>query len=428
MERNDAGQYFVPMNVDGSNWNDGIMNSTKTLIFCVTVAINFFIIFQISKVRMSVQTEYLIYGIMVYIDQLIIRYGLLEERYYYRMYKKLKLFEISTPALFWNVSDLREVRKCAILVYPEGKQGVIFTVDKDTIVGRGEDAETRHREALSEFYREVVNKGFHLVQLNIMEPAGKDPRLKVMDDIVGRQKNENLRLLLEQIVGHNKRVARETLYETDYFLLYRNNLVRDELLIETAMQCVYKLLDGCYTDQKILSKKEVINLMREEYGVKYFNFSEATASMYASSGVRIPKAIEIKRIGYIDNTEDEVGDIENKRLKNLVFFVKSGKVAAGEWDIKSVLYGKFKREVAEEYESFGFSDIKGTGAKALENMDLDSEIFGVESESLESEQDIMNDLMYGESEDPVYEDVDLEEGVGAVKKKRRWFGRKKKKE
>ena len=79
----------------------------------------------------------------------------------------------------------------------------------------------KHFDAWSEFYKSLNLMGYRYVQMNIMEPAGKDVRLDELADIASHAKNEGVRTVLELSTGYMKEISRATLNEKDYILIYK---------------------------------------------------------------------------------------------------------------------------------------------------------------------------------------------------------------
>lgn len=399
LNKNRNGQMFLPMNVEGGTWEEGFFNSTKVCVLIASAFINGGIALWASTLYIGWVALLLIYLLLVFVDQLVLRYIIFEEKYYSRMYQKMKMFEISTPSVFWAISSIKETEDGAVMVYSDAKIGVIVKVERDTITGKNEEFLETHYDAISDFYKEANIKQLKFVQMNIMEQAGKDPRLPKLDELVLKAPNKNIAKIVEAQIGHIKKITRATLFESDYWLFYSDDMNRSEALISDSIDCVYKLLDGAFVGFSILSGKELIELMKEEYGVKYFDYTEATVNMFRNSGLHIPKAFKIAGVRYESNEEAEIGNVENNRLNTLASYINRGVIKDGEWTIKDALSGKIRNtEKQNKQKIIGFNEVEALGKRDEQGekavINLDDDIFGEESDIIEYKESFIDDLLY----------------------------------
>ena len=77
---------------------------------------------------------------------------------------------------------------------------MFIRLERDTITGKDKDFRETHFDAISEFYKEMNNRQYQFVQLNIMEQAGNDPRIDTLDELVLKSDNANLAELIEMQV------------------------------------------------------------------------------------------------------------------------------------------------------------------------------------------------------------------------------------
>lgn len=425
------------MNVEGGAWEEGFFNSTKVCILIATVFINAGMFMWLS----TLYVEWPVYAvtalILVFIDQLVLRYLIFEEKYYYRMYQKMKQYEISTPSVFWNISTMRETEDGAVLVYADGKVGVIIRVERDTITGKNSDFREIHYDALSDFYKEINLKNLKFIQMNIMEQAGKDPRLQELDKLVIKAENKNIAKIVEAQVGYIKKVTRATLFESDYFLVYCDDLNRAESIVTDTIDCVYKLLDGAFIGFRILNSNEVLDYIKEEYGVKYFDYTEATVNMYRNSGVHIAKAFKITGVSYISEEKADIGNVENNRLITLASYINKGIIKHGEWTIKEALSGKIRNDKSSQNNRklASFDTVISEGLSEVKpEVNLDDDIFGEMIEDTNTGSTIadkasalMDDILYPQLDDTGL--IDIKDSIEVEKKeiepKKSIFKRKK---
>ena len=299
------GKMFIPMNLEGGSWNEHFVTTPKLVCIAIIVFSAVLLGFYLADKEASLSSYITIYGIWAAVSSFILRFIVFEEKYYYRMYKQLKKYEITTPSVFWDIASVKDTMDGAILTYSDAKVAVLIKLERDTITGKHPDFKETHYDAISDFYKEIVNKRYSFVQLNIMERAGNDPRIDNLDKLLYSSDNANIRKLMELEIGHIKNITHHTLYESEYVLIYTSDTSKMDSIIDDAIDIVYKVLDGAFIGYKILRARDIIEIMKEEYGVRYFNYTEATLNMFEDKGIHIKNPFEITKIVYTD------GDVQN---------------------------------------------------------------------------------------------------------------------
>lgn len=299
------GKMFIPMNLEGGSWNEHFVTTPKLVCIAIIVFSAVLLGFYLADKEASLSSYITIYGIWAAVSSFILRFIVFEEKYYYRMYKQLKKYEITTPSVFWDIASVKDTMDGAILTYSDAKVAVLIKLERDTITGKHPDFKETHYDAISDFYKEIVNKRYSFVQLNIMERAGNDPRIDNLDKLLYSSDNANIRKLMELEIGHIKNITHHTLYESEYVLIYTSDTSKMDSIIDDAIDIVYKVLDGAFIGYKILRARDIIEIMKEEYGVRYFNYTEATLNMFKNKGIHIKNPFEITKIVYTD------GDVQN---------------------------------------------------------------------------------------------------------------------
>lgn len=406
--KNRSGQMLIPMNVDGGAWEDSFFNSTKLIILAATIFANVLIIAWLTTLYVGWAAYAVVGLILLFIDQLILRFMIFEENYYYRMYRKMKQYEISTPSVFWNISSIRDTEDGALMIYADGKVGLIVRLERDTITGKSDDFREMHYDAISDFYKELVIKNLKFVQMNIMEQAGKDPRLQKLDDLVLRAKNPNIAKIVEAQVGHIKKITRATLFESDYFLIYSDDINRLDGLTTDAIDCIYKLLDGAFIGYSILDTNEILEMLKETYGVKYFDYTEAAVNMHRDTSINIPKAFTLVGINFVSGDTAEIGNVERSRLNVLTSYIDKGVIKRDEWTTKDALQGRIrniKNISGLSKRGVKLKDIEedSRNAQGPNEISLDDDIFG---EVPEVEKEGLSDKLNNIVDDILYPDVD----------------------
>lgn len=334
------GNMFMPMSIEGSNWNENFITTPKLACIVGIILSIFVIILYLNSVSARVGGYLFCIGIWFIASTLVLRFVIFEEKTFYKMYKELQLYKISTPALFWNIATIKDTDEGAILTYADGKIAILVKLDRDTITGKSKEFVENHYDAISDFYREVVTNKYSMVQMNIMEQAGKDPRLNELNKLVYKSDNANIVKLMELEVGYIKTITRKALYESDYFLFYTNDLSKIDIIIQDISECIFKILDGAYSGFSILSSKEIVDIEKESYGVSYFNSTQASLMMFNRTSGNIPNPFNITGIVWDDNTEQVLNNREISKINSIASYVISGAGNMDEVSLKDALYRK----------------------------------------------------------------------------------------
>lgn len=384
------GRMLIPMNVDGGVWEDNFFTTAKFITLAVLLVLDFLAVLWCSNFSNKGAKIFVYIGIAL-VSQYVIRIFILEEKYYYKMYQKMKSNSITTPAIFWGIANIKETEDGAVAIYSDMKIGVFVRLERDTIVGKPEQFKEQHYDAVSDFYRELNLRNYKFVQLNIMEQAGKDPRLQHLDELVSKTDNKNLAKIMEMQVGYIKNITRATLFESDYFFIYTEEMNRSDRIAPDVIDCVYTILDGGFISYRILSTKEILDLVKDIYSVKYFDYTEATLSLFKNSGVSVGKPFIIKEIEFDTGERVKIDEVGINRLNTLASYVTKNDIKYGEWTIKDALKGRIKNSISgnrsiasdlEDDNSAGYSDDG--------YIDLDNYAFGVDTNYEEQSKELVN--------------------------------------
>jgi hypothetical protein len=342
LDRN--GNQFIPMNVEGQGYNDNFWSTGKVVTLFLVVLIGVVMLVALPSSGYTTFGKLLFTVIYLLVSINCIRYIVFEEKFYYRMYKELQGNEITTPGIFWNIASIKNTEDGAILTYADAKIGVMVRIDRDTITGKPMDFEETHYDAISDFYKEIVNAKYSFVQLNVMEMAGKDPRLSEIDKVVGKCTNDNVRKLVQLQIGHIKNIAQNSLYESDYILIYSNDITKIDTIIPDVIELMFTILNGAYIGYKILNQREIIEYEKESFGIKYFNSTEASLNIYKGNAGSATAPFYISGILWNNGEEQELDNNKRSKLRYITSNIISENVSLRDAKIKERIYEPKKQE------------------------------------------------------------------------------------
>lgn len=313
------GNMFIPMNVEGGVWNEHFITTPKFICIVLMILALVIIIMELAAREPAASFfQYVIWiGLWAIVSFFVVRFVIFEEKFYYKMYKEMQKYEIATPAVFWNISSIKDTDNGGIITYSDARVGIIVKLDRDTITGKTADFKETHYDAISDFYRAVNDSRYSFVQMNIMEQAGKDPRLNELSKLVNKNDNPSIRKLMELEIGHIKNITNTTLYESDYFLFYTNDISKVDTIIDDIGECLLKIFDGAFIGYSVLGTKEIVELVKELYGVKYFNSTQASLFMFDFNGAGGVSPININSLIWTDGNMQKLVPAEINKLRKI---------------------------------------------------------------------------------------------------------------
>lgn len=307
---------FFPKSIDGGASDDSFFGGFKLTIVLVILIGNILnILYCIDSFTMSIMSKIITIIIWLFISQLIIRYFILNERYFYGLYVRMKNSKVLKPSAFWGIVAFEDNIDGCVVTFQDLKVGVYVKLHRDSITGRQLDIKEVHYDAISDFYAKINKYGLGIKKLDLMEPVGNDPRLMELDKLVGNcGDNQNLKELVSIQVAYTKYLTRVNMYESEYVLIHSINYnERGQKLIQYAEEALQELMNGCYSGYTILDRNDIEELVKENYGVKLFDSNKATIDLFKRNG-NYKKAFKIVAVGYKDGTIEELDG--NNRTNN----------------------------------------------------------------------------------------------------------------
>lgn len=371
------GNMFIPMNVEGASWDENFITTSKLVWIVCSLGAGFVMYLWLSGNYAPTSTYIFATIIYLFLLQLVIRYIVFEEKFYYKMYKQMKESQIATPAAFWNIASVKETMEGAILTFADAKIAILMRLERDTIIGKEEEFVEQHFDAISEFYNELVKRRYSFIQMNIMEPAGNDPRLHELSKLIDEgSDNPNVTKLIKMMTGYIRDITRKTLYESDYVMIISTDINRVDQIIDDAIECAYKIQDGAYLGYYILSSKEIIEFIKDEYGVGYFNLNEATLNMFRNNGVITDKPFKLLEVVYSDEVVQKLGSREVNKLRQLASCVNERTINQKDISIRKTLFVKQNKNNNSgiDFESLG--ELGDTRRRARSNSESSQESSG----------------------------------------------------
>ena len=335
-----SGNMFIPMNMEGNNYSDSFWQTYKLITIVVQLFILAFILLSPVLGDGTWGGALKLLALWLIAMFFVVRFVIFEEKFNYKMYKQMLEYEVSTPATFWDIVAIKNTEDGAILTYRDGKIAVMLKVDRDTITGKPREFKETHFDAIQDFYHRLQDYKLSFVQMNIMEPAGNDPRLAELDKLVVKNDNPNIRKLMQLEVGFTKTITKRTLYESDLFLIYVKDRTRIDTLMNDVEDCVYELMNGAYIGYRFMDEADILDFIKDEYGVSYFNRTQATLSLFSRTNQSLKPTFRIAKVEDTDGREFEISDSSFKIIHGMADAAEKGKLDKTQINLKRDVISK----------------------------------------------------------------------------------------
>ena len=278
---NDKDKVFVPINIEGGKTvkSSSFWNTTKSFIIGAAIAIFLFVLFLIQEYPTAVRIGICI-GYWFLFFFIVVRQFLIEERYYKKSYIRRKKYETTTSGINWGIIFSNETPLGTSVGYIDGYIGCFVRLERGSIIGQPEDYIDRSLDCYSECLKTLIRKGYLMTIINTSESAGKDKRLIDLSETIKEEHNKALRNLLIYDMAYMKEKAEKTSYETDTILIYTNNYLLLNSIIEDSLEATQLLLQGAYRNRYILNENEILDLHKELNGVNFMDIVASKVDMF----------------------------------------------------------------------------------------------------------------------------------------------------
>lgn len=178
-------------------------------------------------------------------------------------------------SLIWNAFDIVDA-SIPVLVYPRGYKGVCVHLDKDIVIGKGENARYDHNTALATAYDALKRRGFFWYHVDYMDIVGKDDRLDWLQERVSVADNPELRKLLTIMLTDVRFCMDKSYASYDSYILITKGDIDD--VVARVCEVMQYFNSANYIRLKFLNRYGVRDLIKIVYGIEDFSTTEASES------------------------------------------------------------------------------------------------------------------------------------------------------
>ena len=271
----------IPLTFDSSSKPQGLTNDKfylSLLVFGVWIFCA--IVFIISALTISEKFLYVIGSFIL--STLIIRFLLMREPYFKKKREDLVEKDFQYPhSVFWNIYEVTNSYPY-ICRYANGLKSVFVVFDKDVIVGREQDDDYYHYEAIADAYLQMYKRGIDCMHIDYMDTVGKDDRVNSLFDLANNAENKDLKEILTRMFDNVEYIMEHSYASYDVYCFYYKG--KDELFMDELDVVLDAFLEANYIRYRILDKNEIGELVKSVFNITDFSVKEASEKLFTDLG------------------------------------------------------------------------------------------------------------------------------------------------
>ena len=263
-----------------------------TIIWTVALSIIAVILFFVIITRdMNFLVKLFFAFGVVYIILFIIRYVLWKEKAIRKYYKELDAKDNKLDWQdIWGIYDIEEnYPYCAR--YRNGMSGVFIRMNKDVILGKYEESEFEHYEAIGDAYNIAGSSNLSMCHIDYMDNVGSDYRLQESFKGLLEVKNPDVKDALTDMFGHLQQQMNNRVTTFDiYVFTYR---ISDKAAWSAIQRILACFLDANYVNYRVLDRDDIRDLAKSLFNLNEFSVNEASVETFNHGTTNTIKPIKI---------------------------------------------------------------------------------------------------------------------------------------
>lgn len=284
----------------------------------------------------------------------VLRYALIEEYKYRKNYRDLKEHNYTYDySLFWSIYDTSTTSP-TFFYHLSGMNSLFVAFDKDVVIGKGEDSDFDHYEAISEAYNLLAKRGINCIHIDYMDNVGKDVRLQAMMEDLEDCPFEDLKNCVLDMYEYLQWRMSGTFADYDVYCF--SSKMRQDLMLDELTPVLGAFLNANYVRYRILDRTEVRSLVSAVMSVPDFSVTRASDNLFASRGIT----------SYIKIIWTEANGVREKVNKTRAEAAEEQRIQAAEREVRKA-NKKSKRTMTNNASVDLFAEDSSTETGAVEN-------------------------------------------------------------
>lgn len=298
----------IPVTFDGGYKHQGlgndkfIMSVVTLVVWLITAIVALFLVEGWGKLKYICVSFPLVLG--------FVRYVVMRERYY--MKKKYELKEQSYKydyKLFWDIYEVGD-KYPYICRFSNGLKAIFVTLDKDVIVGREEDNDYVHYEAIAEAYLQMHKRGIDCMHIDYMDTVGKDTRVGCLFELANKTRNRDVRDVLTRIYDNVENEMQRSYSSYDVYCFYFSG--KDDLFWDELRVVLEYFAEANYLRSRVLNRDEIGELVKSVMNIDSFSVRENSERLFLEKNAKkYLTPIWVERGGYktvLNKTLEELAE------------------------------------------------------------------------------------------------------------------------
>jgi hypothetical protein len=234
-----------------------------------------------STVALIVSTGFWKFGyplLSFFLLSYVVRFLIIRENYFRTKRQELIENEYMFPHnVFWNIYEISN-KYPYIVQFANGLKGVFIALDKDVIVGKDEDYDYHHHEAIADAYQQMEKRGLECMHIDFMDTVGKDSRLEALFNQAERIANEDLRRIILRKYDHIESTMNRSYASYDVYCFY--SVARSEIFWDELQIVLGYFRQANYIRARALNRDAISALTESILNLENFSVNEACDNLF----------------------------------------------------------------------------------------------------------------------------------------------------
>lgn len=235
--------------------------------------------------------------ISLFLFSYVIRFLIFREVYFKAKRKELLENDYSFDhTVFWNIYEIGS-RPPYVIKFGTGLRGIFIAFDKDVIVGKEEDHDYSHYEAIAEAYKQMEKRGIECIHLDYMDTVGKDERMAELFEQASKTENADLRKVVLRMYDHTVYNMNRSYASYDIYCFY--SYAREDLFWAELQIVMEQFKNANYIRARMLNRDVVQSLVESVINIADFSINRANDGrlMQMNSSSEFIRPIWVERDG-----------------------------------------------------------------------------------------------------------------------------------
>lgn len=207
--------------------------------------------------------------------------------YFKEAYYKRKYGELKAHGFVYNTNTIWDIYEIApgfpICSFKNGSKAIFVTFDKDIVVGKPENNEYLHYEAIANAFQLISKKNIECMHIDYMDTVGKDGRLEPVIKQLLKTPNKQLSQLLSLVFEYQQYTMSKSYSSYDvYAFYYRYN---DEDFRDDLETIIGAFMNANYIRYRLLGVSQLRELVKSIYNIEEFSVYNACDNVFKTDNM-----------------------------------------------------------------------------------------------------------------------------------------------